>query len=618
MTIKVSLRTRIYLALLPLLFLFLGLTYYLISDIRALYGDIQNFANKDLGTGQVLNNVEIKLHAISVLIEAKSNDRKSTISDQISELTDGIDRNATLLKKAWSDSNRYETAEKEAAYLQQLHSIHGAIQKGTNTKAHWNRLLEATNDAEAQTKTYRIQFQDRLKSTQERIRKRITNSYVILISGMLLAIILTLFISTFLWRRIVRPIEEISEGMEQLGADNKELKIGYHVKDELGTLARTFERMTARLDQYQTSSNQKLIRRTLALKTILDHSPDAYFIFNQNLEVSYQSPQAVSLMKDSGLDGKFNDAISARLKKTIENKTASFSKELKEAIRIPLNGKDEWFLVHTFPFLLPNAEDLDEESSTSSIAAIFQNVTLLKLSEGLRKNVLATVSHELKTPITSARMSLYLLLEQQLGPLNADQLELVETAKDDVNRQLATIENLLDLSRIENQANQLNIQPFDLNEVVRNSIEAHKDFSNAHDVSIDFQPAEVTTPIDGDGDKIGVAINNYLVNAIKYCGSGKTVHITANVSDAHYRVTVNDNGPGMDEKTLKNIFDAYIRGSSSQGIQGSGLGLNITKDIVEAHGGKVGCSSKLGEGSSFYFEIPIRASNSRDARAQVT
>jgi signal transduction histidine kinase/HAMP domain-containing protein len=425
---------------------------------------------------------------------------------------------------------------------------------------------------------------------------------------MLFAVFLMLAVSTIIWKRILPPIEAIAHGMEAFSSEATSIDIKYNKNDELGDLARTFTRMTARLEKYQSLSNERIMRSTAALQSILNHSPDAFFILTENQKPVYSSPKAEELLSDSTIKHSFPPEMSARFKTSLETNEASLSRNFNEAIRLVVQDTERWFLVQAFPLTIP-VSDLSQGSNDSNdhnLAVILQDVTLLKLADSLRKDLIATVSHELKTPITSARMSLYLLLEETLGPINEDQKELLETARDDVNRQLSTIEGLVDLSRIESDAGKLKLSHFKIADVIKESIKSHLEIAKSYKVEIHYAIPVEPISIEADRNGINIAINNLLVNAVKYSGPNKQVWISSSVSDERLKVSVRDNGNGMDADTLSTVFEAYARGTPSESkADGTGLGLKITKDIVDNHGGQIGCYSQPGEGSEFFFEIPV-------------
>jgi signal transduction histidine kinase len=606
---KLSLRSRIYLGILPLLLLCLGIMYFLVLDVQGLYQDTKDVSYTKLEVSRNLGGIQTTLSALEALLDegegylGRERDQisLSRLSIRISQGAEKIhlsDIMQSNLPHLQFDEERFDHNLREIAALADK------LSAGVGDPKQLYALIE---ESSLWAQQLRDSINDSLLATQHRIEDRVHTLYVVVIGGMLVAIALTLAISTILWRRIIRPIEEISAGMEEFGADSERLDIDYNEDDELGQLARSLEEMTTRLKEYQALTNEKLIRSTSAIRSILDQSPDAFFIFSEALEPIYFSPNASHLYLKSNLKEQLPEEVQNLLEQTLATNQAQLSKEMNDAIRINVDGEERWYFVHAFPFDAPDATDFSYDSNTakSSIAAIFQEATVLKLSDSLRKNLLATVSHELKTPITSARMCLYLLLEQQLGALNADQLELVETARDDVNRQLATIEHLLDLSRVEANTDELERSEFSIRDLVQESIDAHKELSASHDVCLVYVAPEVAIFLRADCKKLRIVLNNFVVNAIKYCSAGQEVEIRATVKDGTCRVEVVDHGPGMDEATVQTIFDAYTRGHTDSAIKGTGLGLKISKDIIDAHYGSIGCHSELGVGSTFFFELPL-------------
>lgn len=605
---RLSLRSRIYLSILPLLLLFLGLTYYLVQDVQGLYRDINQIAFINVDLGRNIGEVEKTLSALELLLDggtgyrARDRDRQvlNELSLQIGEGSRRIQAGAVQdqLRKLMFDLGGYDSR------LSQIGDLSLKLSESQGDASILYKLVAETIRETAELKAVVDAY---LLSAKQRIEDRYQTVYYIVIGSMLVAIGLTLFISTLLWLRIIRPIEEISEGIEDFSNDSDPLDVDYQCRDELGKLARNLEGMTRRLTQYHELTNQKLLRSTSAIRSILDHSADAFFILSGRLKPVYASPSADRLLTDSKLKDGFSEDLKSQFMFTLQENEARISKELIDAVRIPVAGEDRWYLVNSFPIDAPDVDDdsFAQEGGGRNVAAIFQEVTLLKLSDSLRKNLLATVSHELKTPITSARMSLYLLLEQQLGPLNEDQLELVETARDDVNRQLATIEHLLDLTRLEGYGDALKYTKFRISALVEESFQAHHDLSASYQVRLNYTPPAEPIWVNGDKNELRIVLNNFVVNAIKYSGSGKQVDVSVKSGEKHCRVDVSDNGPGLSEDNVRSIFDAYSRCDQQKAVKGTGLGLKISKDIIDAHKGQIGCSSKPNEGTTFFFDVPL-------------
>lgn len=603
---KLTLRSRIYLAILPLLYLYLGVTYFLVSNIDRLSDDTKDISSTNLDISRSLTDVQSLLAATGAILDGGINYRATGRSAQtIERLSQRIGANAERIEDAAINPELAEAMIDLDRYTEGLFRIQGATAELAAGEGDAEALYPLIMEAEDWTRRLNSLIDSYLTETQEQIEAHTQNAFLITVGGMLVAIMLTLAISSVVWLRIIRPIEQITEGMEQFSSDSEGLDIKYWEDDELGYLSRSLEGMTARLKEYQDLTNKKLIRSTSALRSILDHSPDAFFILPESLVPIYTSPSAKKLVQDSDLENGFPPDVETMFRDSLAGSDPSYSKELRDAVRIPVAGEEKWFLVHTFPIDIPDAEDFNYEHALDlhNVAVILQDVTLLKLSDSLRKNLIATVSHELKTLITSARMSLYLLLEQQLGPLNESQLELVETARDDVNRQLATIEHLLDLSRVEEHVGELKLSDFSIDSLIQESLNAHAELARSYQQALNYKEPEQAILVRADKDKIRIVLNNFIVNAIKYSGEGKQIEIHLSTSKDHCRVEVKDNGDGMNEKTVRAVFDGALEAQASKTIKSAGLGLKIAKDIMDTHSGQIGCKSKEGTGSTFFFDI---------------
>ncbi|WPJ97187.1 methyl-accepting chemotaxis protein [Coraliomargarita algicola] len=289
---KLSLRSRIYLGILPLLLLFLGIMYFLVLDVKWLYRDTEEISYTKLALSRNLGDVQSTLYALEVLLDegegylGRDRDRVS-----LRRLSVRIDQGAEKLQL--SDIMQLKLQE----FMEDDRSFNGNLQSIAELATHLSEgqgdpkalyaLIKETNDAARQL---RNTINESLMQIQAQIKKRVEILYAVVIGGMLIAIVLTLAISTILWRRIICPIEAIAHGMEDFGSDSERLDIEYNENDELGKLARSLEGMTFRLKEYQELTNEKLIRSTSAIRSILDQSPDAFFIFRKNWSLLISVP----------------------------------------------------------------------------------------------------------------------------------------------------------------------------------------------------------------------------------------------------------------------------------------------------------------------------------------
>ena len=228
--------------------------------------------------------------------------------------------------------------------------------------------------------------------------------------------------------------------------------------------------------------------------------------------------------------------------------------------------------------------------------------------------MISTVSHQLKTPLTSIRMAIYLLLEEKVGPLTEQQVDLLLAAREDSDRLHNILNNLLDISRIESGKTKMEFKapPHSL------QMEALEPFWRAaHDQG-------VTLVVDIPGDlpdvwadptRIYYVFGNLLSNALRYTPPGGTITFSARAKEKEVRFSVTDTGKGIPSQYLPRIFEQFFRVPGQEKETGAGLGLAIVKEIIEAHGGTVGVESQEGKGSTFIFTLKIVEQSSKEGRS---
>jgi NtrC-family two-component system sensor histidine kinase KinB len=234
-------------------------------------------------------------------------------------------------------------------------------------------------------------------------------------------------------------------------------------------------------------------------------------------------------------------------------------------------------------------------------------VTKFRLLDDAKNNLVGTVSHELKTPLTGLRMAVYLLLEQRVGQLLPAQRELLETARDAADRLLRILNDLLDLSRLESGATALSRGPVPVADLLAAMAAEMKPLVEAAGQRLVVRVAEGITVVPVDRDRIRHVFINLLSNASKYSPAGGEITLYAEPApDGFVRFGVRDQGPGIPPESLSRVFERFYR-VPGQAKMGAGLGLALAREIVVAHGGSIGCNSAVGRGSDFHFLVPATA-----------
>jgi signal transduction histidine kinase len=237
-------------------------------------------------------------------------------------------------------------------------------------------------------------------------------------------------------------------------------------------------------------------------------------------------------------------------------------------------------------------------------AVLLQDVTGLQVLDQMKSHLVATVSHELKTPLTSLRLAIHLLLEEACGPLSPKQTELLIDARENSERLLRIVENLLNLARFEQGRRQLDFEPQDPAELLRTIADMAR--SRAHDKGIDIvvDAGPGLPSVYVDQVRIQTAFGNLLDNAIEHTDRGGRVMLRAEQDRDTVALIVSDTGHGIPPEALPHVFEKFFRVPGQSRSDGTGLGLAIVHEIIVAHGGTIDVTSAPGEGTKFRIVLP--------------
>jgi two-component system, NtrC family, sensor histidine kinase KinB len=256
-------------------------------------------------------------------------------------------------------------------------------------------------------------------------------------------------------------------------------------------------------------------------------------------------------------------------------------------------------------YFLPRVVGMrDENGQIFGAVIVLQDVTRFRLLDEVKTNLVSTVSHELKTPLTSVRMGLHLLLEERIGSLTRKQTEILLAARDDSERLLRIINDLLDLARLEsNEARQV-FETVSPESLIKTAIDRCEPLAESRGFKLKAKAQSGFPLVNVDPRQIHHVFSNLISNAAKHSKFGDTIVVAAEPMKGFVRFSVADNGPGIPKELQGKLFERFFRlpGSDREGV---GLGLAITREIVTAHGGSVGLNSSPGQGSEFYFDLPV-------------
>ena len=232
---------------------------------------------------------------------------------------------------------------------------------------------------------------------------------------------------------------------------------------------------------------------------------------------------------------------------------------------------------------------------------ILHDITREKIVEKMKTEFVSLAAHQLRTPLSAIKWTLRILLDGDLG-------DFLEKTYQSNERMISLINDLLDVTRIEEGRYLSKLTLVNIEEVINLVVNSYKDEIKRRKIKFEFKKPEEKMPqIMVDVEKMGLVVQNLLDNAVHYTRPGGEVIISLNRGAKDIEFSIKDTGTGIPEEQQERIFTKFFRGTNAikMEAEGSGLGLFIAKNIIDAHNGKIWFESKQGEGTTFYFNIPI-------------
>ncbi len=249
----------------------------------------------------------------------------------------------------------------------------------------------------------------------------------------------------------------------------------------------------------------------------------------------------------------------------------------------------------------------DAEGTNLGTGILLRDVTRERQADAMKSQLLSTVSHELRTPLASIKGFATTLLRQDVKWDETTTRDFLRIIEEESDRLTEIIDNLLDMSQIEAGALRVDKTPTQLRTLIRDIVDEMRMRTEAHWFVVDL-PAELPSVM-ADPRRVRQVLHNLLENAIKYSKNGQ-ITVTCQVEGDHVVIGVADQGEGIPAEYLDQVFERFfqIDGASTRRVGGSGLGLSISRGIVQAHGGRIWIESVVGQGSTFYFTLPLAPS----------
>ncbi len=404
---------------------------------------------------------------------------------------------------------------------------------------------------------------------------------------------------------IANPIKELTDSIKEIAGQNYKKRVHFESHNEFGDLAKSFNTMAEKLEEYSESKLDKILKGKKRIETLIDNLHDPVIGIDENKKVLFANEEALNIcgLKKEEFIGKqiqdvavTNDLIRSIIKDIFLPKPENAK---SEQLKIYADRKESYFEKEVVDINIVPTGEADSEFIGQVI--LLRNITPFKELDLAKTNFMGTVSHEFKTPIASIQLGIQILENEKTGHLNEEQKGLVNGIKDDADRLLRITGELLNITQVESGAIQINLISSEIKPMIEYAVNANKSAAEYKNIKIDVD-IEDNTLVAADSEKTAWVLTNLISNAVRYSYENATIDVKVEKTENQIRFSVTDTGQGIQPQFLNKIFERYFRIPGTK-KEGTGLGLSISKEFIEAQGGKIWVESEYGAGSTFCFTL---------------
>jgi len=455
--------------------------------------------------------------------------------------------------------------------------------------------IEISDAVKTKDKVYPILKKDQqlgivyLRYDLNDIYQSIDKARMIIFRAIMISLVVTIVIGFVISKSITDPINEVTKRASLLAEGDYNQFVEIKSDDEIGTLSSTFNFLAGELK----SNVSEITREKSKLEAIINYMEDGLIAINAEGEIIHSNPKAIKMLSDGDQfdDGLIGDLLSIYNSARLDSGVGSKS----------INAKGLTLKVNFAPFL-------DEHSNKVGIVFVLQDVTESERLENMRREFVANVSHELKTPITSIKSYTETILDGQVDdPVTQKMfLEVVNTEADRMSR---IVSDLLELSNFDSKSIRLKKAKYSVNQIIENCVLKLKMTADQSKQTIINHYSDIEFEAILDKDRIEQVILNILSNAIKYSPEAGdiTIDLRHGEQEDEFEIVIQDSGIGIPHEDIDRIFERFYRvdKARSRARGGTGLGLSIAKEIVEAHNGQIRIESEFNYGTKVTLSMPM-------------
>lgn len=491
------------------------------------------------------------------------------------------------------EGNITEPGEQELTFV-----LRGDIEKLNQNPMDSNALLNLRQHAIAIQQLNMKAIKQKSEAAAEEASK--ATKYLVIVATVVgvLAFIIILNFPGY----VADPIVQLASSIKAIANKDYEERLHFSRKDEFEELAVAFNQMAEKLDEYEHSNLANILFQKKRIETIINRMTDPVIGLDEKRFVVFaneKSLQLLNLPKEKVI-GRYSPDVALEndlLRKLIRQEEIN---EKANLLKIIINGKENYFSKEIIDIhYTPTGE---KENIHVGQVILLKNITQYKELDLAKTNFIATISHELKTPIASLQMCAQLISDPRVGELNEEQQKIVHSLNDETKRLSKLVNELLDLSQVETGNVKLSLGSVSPIKLVEQAVDSVKLQAERNNIKIEIDIPDELPTVKADLEKTTWVLIK-LTNAIRYTPENGKIEISVEQKEDHVYFSIQDFGPGIEDKYLSRIFDKFFQVPGTS--KGTGLGLAISKEFVEAQGGVITLKSKYGYGSTFIVALPL-------------
>jgi two-component system, NtrC family, sensor histidine kinase KinB len=422
--------------------------------------------------------------------------------------------------------------------------------------------------------------------------------------GLLLLLLLGTILAWMLASNLSRPLAELSEHLRSFSLRGPSMRLGEQPLAELQTVASEYNKMAERLERFEQLNVDRLIYEKGKTEAIIESLEDGIVLIDPDGIVTHMNEIAgiiIGIEREEALGSSFDDLNSnsphyVRIRSALAHAAAQPADPSRVEVELHVRGRDHTYVLKPVPLK-------HTDGGSFGTILILQDITYLRDKDRARTNLVATLSHELNTPLTSLGFCVELLLRKR--ELDPEQRELLTSIQEDATRMRRLASDLMELARGQGPAITVQSMPVDLAQMAQTVVKGFALQAEQKQVALKATIEQPAPQIRADPLKLSWVMSNLIANALRYTPSGGTICVSLNGTGTGARLCVSDTGPGIPAQVREHLFERFAQWRVNGSEPGSaGLGLAIAKEIVDAHGGRIFVDSEIGRGTSFTVELP--------------